>query len=423
MMDSSRVQPLFPIAIENPELIAYRAEFPILQRKTYMNNCSLGALSQRSMQGIAQFMEMWNEWGAHAWYEIWLGEIARVRQKFATLIGAQLHEVAIAPSVSAALSSIASALDYSQRNKVVMTDMDFPTLAHQWLVKERLGVTCNFVHSPDRIYVPPELFESEVDDKTALVATSHVCFTSGYIQDLRAVADIAHKHGAHILIDDYQGTGQIPIDVVAQDIDFLVTGTLKWLLGGPGLALVYIREGLLPHLQPTIAGWFGDRDQFQFKTREFEFRPDATRIEMGTPAVAAIYTANAGLDIVQEISVERICERTRYLTNDLVARVREHGWNVRTPQEPQCRNSIVMVAFEHPEEIVKALVARNIITDSRPGLLRISPYFYNTIEENAIVVDAIAEILASKRGSQWVQPFVQGFGGVPQNPSSQQDSP
>jgi kynureninase len=394
--DDSRMQEPVPIAIEHPDLVSYRSEFPILQRKTYMNSCSLGALSHRSMQGMMQFMELWNEWGAHAWYEIWMGQIANVRRKFATIIGAQLHEVAIAPSVSAALSSIATALDYSKRNNVVIADMDFPTLAYQWLVKERLGVRCSFVESQDRIYVRPELFEQAVDNKTALVATSHVFFTSGYIQDLRAVADIAHKHGAFVLIDDYQGTGQIPIDVVSMDIDFLVTGTLKWLMGGPGLALVYIREGLLRDLRPTITGWFGHRDQFQFKTREFEFRPEATRVEMGTPAVAAVYAASGGIDIVQEISVERICERTRYLTNDLIARAREHGWRVRAPQEPECRSSIVMLELEHPEEIVKALVVRNIITDSRPGLLRISPYFYNTVEENAIVVDAITEILESR---------------------------
>ena len=393
----SRMQHPAPVAIEHPDLVAYRSEFPILQRKIYLNSCSLGALSNRSMQGIEQFMEMWNEWGAHAWYEIWMGEIAKARQKFAAIIGAQVHEVAIAPSVSVALSSIATALDYGKRNNVVMADMDFPTLAYQWLVKERLGVECRFVESPDRIHTPPELFEGQIDSKTALVATSRVFFTSGYIQDVRAVADIAHKHGAYVLIDDYQGTGQIPIDVIKMDIDFLVTGTLKWLMGGPGLAFVYIREGLIPQLQPTITGWFGHREQFMFKSREFEFRDDAARVEMGTPAVPTVYTANGGLDIVREIGVERICERTRFLTNDLIARARERGWTIRAPQEPEHRSSIVMLAFERPEEIVKALVARKIITDFRPGLLRVSPYFYNTIEENAIVIDAIAEILESRK--------------------------
>lgn len=386
-----------PVALEHPELVEYRLEFPILQRKTYLNSCSLGALSLRSMRGLETFMEMWNEWGAHAWYEIWMGEIAKVREKFASIIGAQVHEVAIAPSVSVALSSIATALDYSKRNKVLLADMDFPTLAYQWLVKQRLGVQCEFVESPDRIYTPPELFEDKIDDRTVLIATSRVYFTSGYIQDVRAIADIAHKNGAYLLIDDYQGTGQVPLDVVAQDIDFLVTGTLKWLLGGPGLALVYIREGLIPHLQPTITGWFGHREQFQFKTREFEFRQDATRVEMGTPAVPTIYSANGGLDIVKEISVESICERTRYLTNDLIARAREKGWTVRAPNEPERRSSIVMLEFERPEEIVQGLVERNIVTDSRPGLLRVSPYFYNTIEENAIVIDAITEILEQRK--------------------------
>jgi kynureninase len=386
-----------PVAIEHPELIEYRAEFPILQKKTYLNSCSLGALSLRSIRGLETFMEMWNEWGAHAWYEIWMGEIARVREQFASIIGAQLHEVAIASSVSAALSSITTALDFSKRNKVLLADMDFPTLAYQWLVKERLGVLCKFVESPDRVYAPPELFEEKIDDNTALIATSRVFYTSGYIQDVRAVADVAHKHGAYVLIDDYQGTGQIPINVEAMDIDFLVTGTLKWLMGGPGLALVYVREGLISQLQPTISGWFGHRDQFQFKTREFEFRPEATRLEMGTPAVPTIYTANGGMEIIREISVESVCERTRYLTNDLIARARERGWTVRAPLEPERRTSIVMLEFERPEEIVHELIDRSIIVDSRPGLVRVSPYFYNTIEENAIVVDAIEEILQKRK--------------------------
>ena len=396
-MGESRAPQSAPVAIEHPDLLAYRAEFPILQKKTYMNSCSLGALSDRSMRGLGEFMQMWNEWGAHAWYDIWLGEIAKARQKFARVIGAQPHEVAIAPSVSVALSSIASALDYTQRNKVVVADMDFPTLSYQWLARERVGIEVRFVESPDRIYTPPELFEQAVDDRTALVATSRVFYTSGYIQDIRAVADIAHKHGAYVLVDDYQGTGQIPIDVDALDIDFLVTGTLKWLMGGPGLAFVYIREGLIEKLKPTTTGWFGHKEQFQFKTREFEFRNDAARVELGTPAVPTIYTANGGLDIVLEISVERICERTRYLTNDLIARAREKGWKVRAPQEPERRSAIVMLEMEDPHEIVEGLIARNIITDSRPGLLRVSPYFYNTIEENAIVIDAISELLEGKK--------------------------
>ena len=209
-INESRMQYPAPTAIEHPELLIYRDEFPILTRKTYLNSCSLGALSQRSIQGMTRYLEMWNEWGAHAWQEIWLDEIAKARQKFATLIGAQLHEVAIAPSVSAAISSIATALDYSVRKKVVMADMDFPTLAYQWLVKERLGVECCFVKSPDSIYTPPELFESEVDERTALVATSRVFYTSGYIQDVRAVAEGREFFAA-------AGARLVPADAVRGD--------------------------------------------------------------------------------------------------------------------------------------------------------------------------------------------------------------
>jgi selenocysteine lyase/cysteine desulfurase len=352
------------------------------------------------MNNVARFLETWNEWGAHAWYEIWMQEIAQARKKFATLIGAQLHEVAIAPNVSTALSVLSSAFDYTTRNKVVLTDLDFPTIAYQWLVKERLGVECHFVRSPDRISVSPALFAEEIDSQTALVATSRVYYTSGSIQDIRAVADIAHKQGAYLLVDDYQGTGQIPLNVTALDVDFVVTGSLKWLMGGPGLAFVYIREGLLPTLQPTIAGWFGHRDQFQYAIDAFNFRQEASRIEMGTPAMAAVYAASSGLDIVLEASVESICERSRYLTNDLIARSREHGWTVLAPQEPELRSSIVTLELEEPQEIVKALLTRNIVTDSVPGLLRISPYFYNTIEENAIVIDAITEILEQRKPAQ-----------------------
>jgi len=168
-------------------------------------------------------------------------------------------------------------------------------------------------------------------------------------------------------------------------------------MGGPGLAFVYIREGLIPTLEPTITGWFGHRDQFEFRAGELVFRSEATRLEMGTPSMAAVYAANGGMNIVLEASVTSICERTRYLTNDLIARAREHEWTVRAPQEPELRNSIVMLEFDQPEEIVKGLVARNIITDSRPGLLSISPYFYNTIEENALVIEAIAEILEQQK--------------------------
>jgi selenocysteine lyase/cysteine desulfurase len=378
------------------DLLSWRKEFPILQRKTYLNSCSLGALSTRSMAGMARFQELWNEYGASAWYKLWLGEIAEVRQKFAQIIGAQPHEVAIAPNVSAALSEIATGLDLGERNRIVMADLDFPTLAYQWMAKQRLGVEIDFVESPDRMTLPTESLMAAIDQRTGLVATSRVFYLSGYIQDIATLTRHAHKQGALVLIDDYQGTGQIPIDVKALDIDFLVTGTLKWLMGGPGLAFIYVREDMIEKLRPSVTGWWGSRDMFEFRTGVFEYRDDAQRLEAGTPAMAPVFAANAALDIVLEVGVDRIRERTRWLADDLIRRIQERGWKLLSPADGAIRSSIVMLGMERPEELVSSLAQRGIIVDSRPGRLRISPQFYNTVEENEAIMSALDELLGAR---------------------------
>ena len=385
-----------PQAEPHTDLLAWRKEFPILQRKTYLNSCSLGPLSSHSMAALDRFQELWNEHGAQAWYQIWMGELAALREKFARLIGAQPHEIAIAPSVSAALSEIASGLDLGERNKVVMADMDFPTLAYQWLARERQGVEVDFVESEDKITLPAERFRAHIDNHTGLVATSRVFYLSGYIQDVAKLAKMAHAKGALLLVDDYQGTGQIPLDVKKADIDFLVTGTLKWLMGGQGVAFIYVREELIPRLQPTHTGWWASRDQFQFKTREFAYRDDAQRLEAGTPPMPSIYIASAALDIILDIGVERIRERTRWLADDLARKAQARGWKLRSPLDGAERSSIVMLELERPEELVKGLSERGIIVDSRPGLLRISPSFYNSVEETDRALAALDELLAQR---------------------------
>jgi selenocysteine lyase/cysteine desulfurase len=378
------------------DLLAYRDEFPILSRKIYLNSCSLGPLSFRSMAAMARFQENWNDFGAQAWYGLWMGEIAALREKFARLIGARPHEIAIAPNVSSALSEVSTGLDLGERNRVVLADMDFPTLAYQWLVKQRTGTEVAFVESPDRISLPAEQFASALEGHTGLVATSRVFYLSGYIQDVGRLAKMAHERGALLLVDDYQATGQIPLDVKALGIDILVTGTLKWLMGGPGVAFIYVREELIPRLRPTVTGWWGARDQFQFRTTDFAFRDDAARLEAGTPAVAAIFAASAALDMVLEVGVERIRERSRYLADDLVRRAQERDWQLNSPLDGGQRSSIVMLRLERPDELVQGLTKRGIIVDYRPGLLRISPHFYNTVEENEAIMAALDELLAAR---------------------------
>lgn len=379
-------------------LARYRDEFPILERTTYLNSCSLGALSQRSMDAMGEFMELWNSHGASAWYEIWWRELQNVRDAFAELIGAGGHEVAIQPNVSVALSSIASALDFHERPKVVMTELDFPTVFYQWMVKRNPEIELVVLESEDGISVELEKFENAIDERTALVSTSRVFFTTGYIQDIGAITELAHAQGAQVCVDDYQGTGQVPIDVRHLNVDHLVTGGLKWLLGGPGIAFHYVREDLIERLEPTMTGWFANAHQFEFKPQTFAFRDDATRFEQGTPALAPVYAARGGLEIVREIGVARLRERTSYLTTDLIERACDRGFRLRVADDEYDRAGIVMAEMEAPDQMVKALAERNIVVDYRPGAVRISPYFYNTTEENERILDAIEAIRAADSG-------------------------
>jgi kynureninase len=372
----------------------WRAEFPGLEQSTYLNTCSLGQLSQRSVVAVNRFLELWMRYGASAWYEIWLDELADARARFARLINAGAHEVAILPNIGVALSVIASSLDYRTRPDVVVTEMDFPTIPYQWMARNRDGVQVRFLPSPDRIQVPLEAFEAGIDEQTALVATTHVFFTSGWVQDLAAISALAHRHGALALIDGYQAAGQIPVDVKAADVDVYLSGGLKWLLGGPGVVFMYVHESLIERLHPTTTGWFAAKEMFKFNPERFEIADDARRFEPGTPAVAAVYAANAGMSIIEEIGVPAIRARTLELAVDLHGRLRRAGLEPRVPADWRRHAGITALPVDDPAALVKGLKARNIIIDSRPGLARLSPYFYNTEAENQHLVDSLVALLA-----------------------------
>lgn len=352
---------------------AWRAEFPILARKTYLNSCSLGALSHRAERRIAEFHEQWHEHGASAWYELWLSALAELRARVAAMLGATPAEIALAASTSAALSSIASAIDYRERPRVVVSELDFPTLAYQWMV--RPGVEVVRVPSDDGVTIDPQRFRDAIDERTAFLATSHVFFTTGAIQDLATLAEIAHAKGALFLVDAYQSAGQVPIDVHASGADILAAGPLKWLLGGPGLAYLYVRDDLVRELRPTIAGWFGGKDPFAFDIGAFAFHDDARRFELGTPALPTVHAALGGQAIIDEVSVPAIRRRNAGLTEQLIDAVRARGFAVRCAATADMRSAIVMVAYAEPESTVQRLSDHGIIVDSRPGHVRISPHF------------------------------------------------
>jgi len=371
-------------------LAKYRGEFPIFRDSIYLNTCSLGALGERSRRKVAEFLDVWQSRGAAAWYDVWWEALGDLRQRYGRIVNAPPGDIALAPSISVALSAIAESLDYRRRPKIVTTALDFPTVAYQWLAKARSGVELVVVESPDRISVPVDAIAAAVDDRTALVVTSHVYFTTGAIQDIKRVAEIAHGHGALCLIDAYQSVGQIPVDVQDAGVDALVAGGLKWLLGGPGIVFLYVREAVARRLEPRISGWFGQREQFAFDPRALTFHDDARRFEMGTPALAAVYAQLGGLEYIEEIGVPRIREVTAALTEDLIGTLRSAGFKPKAAAEPDRRSAIVMIPMPDPAAAVRHLAAGGVIVDSRPGHVRFSPFFYNVQDDYVRATERLA---------------------------------
>jgi len=371
-------------------LATYRGEFPIFRDSVYLNTCSLGALGERSRRKVAEFLDIWQSRAAAAWYDVWWEALTDLRARYGRVVNAAPGEIALAPSISVALSAIAESIDYRRRPKVVITSLDFPTVAYQWLAKARAGVELVIVESPDRVSVPVDAIARAVDDRTALVVTSHVYFTSGAIQDIKRVAAAAHEHGALCLIDAYQSVGQIPVDVRDAGVDALVAGGLKWLLGGPGIVFLYMREAVARRLEPAISGWFGQRDQFAFDPRTLTFHDDTRRFELGTPSLAAVYAQLGGLEYIEEIGISAIREATAALTEDLIARARAAGFQPKIAAEPQQRSAIVMIPMPDPAGSVRHLAAGGIIADSRPGHVRLSPFFYNSQDDNVRATERLA---------------------------------
>jgi selenocysteine lyase/cysteine desulfurase len=371
-------------------LARYRNEFPIFRDRIYLNTCSLGALGDRTRRRLEEFLDLWQARGASAWYDVWWSALGELRERYARTVGARLDELALAPSISVAISAVAEALDYRSRPRVVVTSLDFPTVAYQWLAKRSRGVELTVVESPDRISVPVEAIARAVDERTVLVATSHVYFTSGAIQDIRAVAAAAHAKGALCLIDAYQSVGQVPVDAAASGVDFLTAGGLKWLLGGPGVVFLYVRAELARHLAPTIAGWFGHRDQFTFDPRALVLHDDARRFELGTPSLAAVYAQLGGLDYIDEIGVPAIRRVTAALTEDLIGKARQRGFRPHVAPRAEERSAIVMLPAADPAAAVRHLASGGIIADARPGHVRLSPFFYNVQDDYVAALERLA---------------------------------
>lgn len=373
-------------------LARYREEFPVFERAIYLNSCSLGALSRRARFRVNRYLDEWEARGASAWYDTWLPATEQLRAGYGAVVGAEPGTISLHSCISSVLSVVAESLDYSARRRVVTTSLDFPTVAYQWLAKGDRGVEVVVVESPDGVQVPLERLAAAIDDRTALVATSHVFFTSGAIQNVRAVADLAHRQGALLLVDGYQAAGQLPVDVAALDADFYCSGGLKWLLGGSGIAFLYVRPSLAGRLTPGIAGWFGHAAPFRFDPRQLERAGDAHRFDLGTPSVASVYAQLSGLEVLSEIGIPTVREITAGLTEDLIAEARGRGIVPKVAAEAADRSAIVMLPSQDPARDVRRLAEAGVIVDARPGHVRVSPYFYNLPEDHRDMLERFVRV-------------------------------
>jgi len=374
---------------------AWRPEFPLLDRCIYFNACSLGPLPRAGRAALARYAHDWDEQGTPVWFRTWLPLLERFRSRVGDLLQAPAGSTAIAPSVSVALTTLATGLPLPPgRDKVLIGALDFPTVGHQWL--SRPGFEVDFVPSADGMTIPPEAFAERIDSRTALVATTHLFYTTGYLQDVRAIADAAHAAGALCLIDGYQTCGCVPLDVAAMDCDAFVGGCLKWVSGGPGNAFLYVRPDLIPRVQPQGTGWFATRDPFSFTLQELVFADDARRLETGTWAIGCHYAGLAGLELVLEVGVANIQERLRDLTDRILERCDAAGVKTFTPRERERRCGIVTLECDHPEEVEARLRAAGVVVDSRPGRVRLSPHWCVTDEELERGMDLVlAEVQAA----------------------------
>ena len=368
----------------------YRDQFTVFNNVTYMNTCSQGALADRVRASFDTYLQTLELKGS-AWGD-WAGHQENVRGLLAKVFNVTPAEMAVTTSASAAVSSLASSFDFTQkRNKIVTTENEFPTIGQIWHAQERRGAKVVHVPSKADLTVDVAALIDAIDDETLIVSVTMVCFRNGTMTELEPIIEAAHKKGALVLVDAYQGTGAVPIDLSTLKTDFLVSGVLKYMLGAPGVGFMFARESTTKHLIPITTGWFAARDIFAMDIHAYDPATDARRFESGTPAIPALYPAAAGLEILLEVGVSNIYEYVAPLHDALREGIEAMGGRVVTPASKLNHGAMLAVASTDEHAHVIALEGEKVVTSSRDGNIRISPHFYNNHEDVEKVLAAFAK--------------------------------
>lgn len=376
-------------------LLAWRPQFPVLDRTVYMISHSLGAMPRRARQRLNEFADMWDSRSIRAWEEGWWEMPREVGNLVARIIGAGEGEVVMQQNVSIATWIALSCFDWntSVRKKIVTEELNFPSNLYILHEAERLGARLHRVPSGDGMTMPLDRMLDAIDDETALVAVSHVLFKSSYVQDVTAIARRAQQVGARVLVDIYQAAGSVPVDVRAWGVDFATGGSVKWLCGGPGGGYLYVRRDLWPVLRPRLTGWMAHRNPFAFDPGPQQFGEDIYRFMHGTPHIPCLYSARSGYEIILEAGVENIRRKSQRQTERLIAAADAAGFPVKSPRNPAERGGTVVLDVPHGKEVVAELSRRDVLMDYRPGAgIRVAPHFYTTDEEVDTVIRQIAAV-------------------------------
>ena len=379
------------------ELLKWRPEFPILDRAVYLISHSLGAMPRATYDRLHEYADIWATRGVRAWAEGWWNMPVTVGNEVGRIIGADQETVVMHQNVSVCQALILSCFlplpRDSKRNKIVCEELNFPSVMYVYEAHAREhGLRLEVVKSDDGMTMPLERMLAAIDEETLLVPISQVLYKSAFLQDARAITERAHEVGARVILDTYQSAGTVPFSVRELKVDFATGGSVKWLCGGPGAGYLYVRPDLIGQLEPTTTGWMAHEHPFAFET-EMHYAPNITRFLHGSPAIPALYAAESGYKIINEIGVPAIREKSTRQTQLLIALAEEAGFRLTSPPNPAQRGGTISVWDDNAAAIAKELIRREFIVDYRPGAgVRISPHFYTKDEELGLVIAELKKI-------------------------------
>ena len=376
------------------DLAAWRAKIPLLGSCIPMNNCSQAPQTAVTKAAAEEYLDSWNRTGMD--WEAWMVEVGLAKAAFARLIGADPEEIAVTSSVSEATSAVASALDFTgPRNGVVATEAEFPTVGQVWLAQERRGAKVSWVPVTDG-RIDLTAYEPLLTDRTSIVSACHGYFLNGFVQDLKALGDMVHARGALLYADAYQTLGAMPIDVKALGVDFLASGNLKFLMGIPGIAFLYVRPGLVDTLRPTVTGWFGRVQPFSFDPKRLDWAPGARRFDTGTPPVLNAYIARAGMEMIAEIGVTRIRAWHEVLARRLMDGGKARGLFLHGVHDVARKSVSTAFIVENAHAVEAAMRARGVLPAARGPVVRLAPHFYTSLDDVDTALDLLAEVVRGR---------------------------